>query len=110
MSQLEPLPPQPMPPAGWHPDGTGVLRYWDGFRWTERTAPMPQPVPQPIVQYAPVVQPAQQPYIPDATNHVLHLLLTLVTCGLWAPVWLLIGWSNSRGRNDAIRRAQGLQP
>lgn len=21
-------------------------------------------------------------------NHVLHLLVTLVSCGLWAPVWL----------------------
>lgn len=24
-------------------------------------------------------------------NHILHLILTLVTCGLWAPIWLL-GW------------------
>jgi hypothetical protein len=23
-------------------------------------------------------------------NHVLHLLLTLVTFGLWAPIWLLV--------------------
>ena len=23
-------------------------------------------------------------------NHVLHLILTLVTVGLWAPVWLLM--------------------
>lgn len=25
-----------------------------------------------------------------APNHILHLLLTLVTFGFWAPVWLLI--------------------
>jgi len=24
------------------------------------------------------------------TNHVLHLLLSLVTGGLWLPVWLLV--------------------
>lgn len=23
-------------------------------------------------------------------NHVLHLLLTLVTCGLWAPIWIIV--------------------
>lgn len=28
---------------------------------------------------------------PRRTNHVLHLLLTLVTLGLWAPVWLFLG-------------------
>jgi hypothetical protein len=24
-------------------------------------------------------------------NHVLHLLLSVITCGLWLPVWLLLG-------------------
>ena len=24
-------------------------------------------------------------------NHVLHLLLTVLTCGLWAVIWLLAG-------------------
>lgn len=23
-------------------------------------------------------------------NHLLHLILALLTCGLWAPIWLLI--------------------
>jgi hypothetical protein len=33
----------PPPPPGWYPEpGTGTLRWWDGFRWTEfRHAPPP---------------------------------------------------------------------
>lgn len=27
---------------------------------------------------------------PPRTNHILHLLLTVFSCGLWAPVWLLV--------------------
>ena len=32
---------------------------------------------------------------PVPTNHILHLLLTLVSCGLWAPVWLLVALINA---------------
>lgn len=28
--------------------------------------------------------------VASTPNHVLHLLLTLITVGLWLPVWLLI--------------------
>lgn len=27
-------------------------------------------------------------------NHILHLLLTLCTCGFWLPVWVLIAASS----------------
>jgi hypothetical protein len=30
-------------PAGWFPDGSGQLRYWDGSAWTPHVAPMVQP-------------------------------------------------------------------
>lgn len=23
-------------------------------------------------------------------NHLLHLVLTVITCGLWAPVWIAV--------------------
>jgi hypothetical protein len=38
-------------PAGWFPDGSGQLRYWDGAAWTQHVAPMVQPAaPQAPVQ------------------------------------------------------------
>jgi hypothetical protein len=30
-------------PAGWFPDGSGQLRYWDGSVWTQHVAPMAHP-------------------------------------------------------------------
>lgn len=29
------------------------------------------------------------------TNHILHLLLSVVTAGIWLPLWLLIGLNNA---------------
>jgi len=26
----------------------------------------------------------------SGTNHGLHLVLTLLTCGMWLPVWIII--------------------
>jgi len=39
-----PPPPPPSVPADWYPDpdNTTLLRYWDGARWTEHTAPRVQ--------------------------------------------------------------------
>jgi hypothetical protein len=88
----------PTPPPGWYPAAPGWLRYWDGSAWTEHHAPVAPPV-----MYAPVA-----PYVPPGTNHVVHLLLTVFTLGLWAPVWLLIAVQNDRPRRDAIRAAQGI--
>lgn len=37
------------------------------------------------------------------TTHVLHLLLTLVSFGLWAIVWLILASSNDR-KTARLRR------
>ena len=29
------------------------------------------------------------------TSHVLHLILSIISCGLWIPIWLLVVLSNS---------------
>lgn len=36
---------KPTTPAGWYPDQkvAGILRYWDGEKWTDQVAPMQHP-------------------------------------------------------------------
>jgi hypothetical protein len=47
------------------------------------------------------------------TNHVLHLLLTLITCGFWAFVWIIVALSSGTSRvaivvypNGAVTRTR----
>lgn len=49
------------PPAGWYPDGStpGVVRWFDGSRWTEHTAPDPSLAPAPAPVQQPVLVTAQ---------------------------------------------------
>jgi hypothetical protein len=30
----------------------------------------------------------------ESTNHILHFLITFLTCGLWLLVWILIAHGN----------------
>ena len=60
-------------PAGWYPTQAG-LRYWDGDTWTDYIAPNP-----------PTVTTATH----GGADHVLHFMFTLLTCGLWLPIWIL---------------------
>lgn len=104
----KPLPPPPVVPAGWYPDpdnhngfrfgGTPSMRYFDGCQWTENRAPM-QPAQrrqqgqaqQPIVITQQVAAPAAPVVVVrGGTNHGLHLVLSLITCGAWLPVWLIL--------------------
>ena len=106
-SAPKPPPAPPTVPAGWYPDpenatgfrygSTPSLRYFDGIQWTDQRAPMPRhqnrqgPSPQPVIvnqQFAP----PQTVYVSGGSSSMagLHLLLTIFTCGLWLPVWILI--------------------
>ncbi|MFE9743571.1 hypothetical protein ACFYOT_01565 [Saccharothrix saharensis] len=72
--------------------------------------------PPPYAQPHPPQQPYAQPYPPPpyvqpvmpqqnvqvnviagrrGVNHGLHLVLTILTCGLWAIVWIIVAISNS---------------
>lgn len=104
----KPVPPPPTVPAGWYPDPdntTGFrygsvpsMRYFDGVQWTEQRAPMPrtQHRQSPTQQQPIVIAQTIAPIAPQVvvynggTNHGLHLVLSLLTCGMWLPVWLII--------------------
>ena len=46
------------------------------------------------------------------TNHILHLILTLITCGFWLLIWILAsvkigGWKCSQCGRSASRSFLG---
>ncbi|ARQ94607.1 membrane protein [Mycobacterium phage Journey13] len=49
-----------------------------------------QPYGQPV---APPPMPAA--VLPVKTNHAMHLVLSLITCGMWLPVWIVVAMVNS---------------
>lgn len=44
--------------------------------------------------------PPQQP-TPVVTNHTFHLILTIVTCALWSPIWLIVHLINDSSTKKA---------
>ena len=72
--------PTPQPP-GWYPDPHGAAgqRWFDGERYTEHFVPARPPI-----------YPPGQTVVVGGTNHALHAILTIFTCGLWAPIWVLV--------------------
>jgi len=38
------------------------------------------------------------------TSHVLHLILSVITFGLWIPVWILVAISNAMHNGQMERR------
>lgn len=101
MSQ-PPVPPPPGVPPGWYPAGN-VQRYWDGQTWTDQTAPLAEP---PAGMLVPMAPPPAGPaaWQPPKTNHILHLLLTVLTCGLWSIVWGGTSIAHAGRRVDAQGR------
>ncbi|MCX8564011.1 DUF2510 domain-containing protein [Mycolicibacterium mucogenicum] len=70
---------------GWYPDPSGQpgQRYHDGRSWTTHFVPPPPVAPAPAQAVAVAVSAG------GGTSHALHLVLTLLTCGLWLPIWIL---------------------
>ena len=106
------------PPAGWYPDPSGQpgQRYCDGQRWTEHFAPPPAPYPYPV---QPIVPGGCYPLYPPSpvavavstgggVNHALHAVLTVFTCGMWLPVWILIAIFGNSPRSSVAVAGHGV--
>lgn len=50
----------------------------------------------------PVITPPQYPIL-EKPNHVLHLLLSVLTAGLWIIVWICCAVAVGGRNNDRIR-------
>jgi hypothetical protein len=70
--------------------------------YTPVTPPTPKPLPTNEVKILAHLEMAKH-----NTNHILHLILTLLSVGFWSFFWFCITASNTSQRN-AIRRKAGL--
>ena len=72
---------------GWYPDPSGQpgQRYHDGQRWTQHFTPTPPVVPASATAVAVAVNGGGG----SGGAHAVHAILTLLTCGLWLPIWLI---------------------
>lgn len=43
------------------------------------------------------------------TNHILHLLLAVLSLGLWIPAWILVSVSNANERSKAQRKINKIE-
>ena len=90
--------------AGWFPDPGGQpgQRYYDGRRWTQHFVPTPPPsAPAPSAVAVAVSS-------GGGANHALHAVLTLLTCGLWLPIWILVAlFSGLSGSSVAVGGGPG---
>lgn len=75
MSELEPQAPRTYTPGQII---NGHI-FTEDRRWVPLAQPQHyQPQPQVIVQQG------------KPTNHAFHLIMTILTLGLWAPVWIIV--------------------
>lgn len=44
------------------------------------------------------------------TSHILHVILSVITGGLWIPVWLIVAISNASQRAAIDRQLGGEKP
>lgn len=90
--------------AGWFPDPSGQpgQRYYDGQRWTQHFVPTPPPSVAAPSAVAVAVSSG------GGANHALHLILTILSCGLWVPIWILCAvFSGSSGTSVAVGGGPG---
>lgn len=85
---------------GWYPivEHPGRQGYWDGRQWTQfhDVSQVPSSAPAVAVgNHAPVQQVVVHTEGRKRVNHLLHLFLTIITAGLWLPVWIVLAIAKS---------------
>jgi hypothetical protein len=98
---------QPSPLPGWYPDPSGVpgQRYWDGQKWGPKAPAQQQP--QVVINNTNTVATPAPVYVATGPNHALHLILTLLTCGMWLPVWIIVSIVNAASRPRPASQPSG---
>lgn len=88
-----------MTAAGWYPDASGAQRYWDGQTWAVLSPDVRADILNQAIMAARATNPnmrveSHSPHQATLafgdTNHLLHGVLTLMTCGFWLLVWLFL--------------------
>ncbi len=103
---------------GWYPSLDGVpgrLQWYDGSHWTPNYQQQPTPAaPAPSTAIAAggggggggsasttIVQ------SDGGTRHLLHFVLTILTAGLWLPIWICVALFGRRGKTTVITATGG---
>lgn len=75
-------------PPGWypHPEGKPAVMWWDGANWDVNQ----QRWMGAIVGDTPATTVIVNQDPRKKVNHVLHFVLTILTFGMWLPVWLIV--------------------
>lgn len=91
----------PATPAGYYPAPEGdYLRYWDGSQWTPATQPLDKAAAKQARRRRQTVS-----YVPRKTSHGFHLVMTVLTGGIWGLfVWLPIAIINSMSREKIVTK------
>jgi len=85
--------PQP-PPPGWYANGPGLERWWDGRAWGPQTRALQ-------VAAMPTMSVSRQP---RRTSHLFHLVMSVLTLGLWLPVWAVVAILNRVTKDKVVTR------
>ena len=88
-------------PAGWYTVADGRELWWDGNQW------IVVPAQAAMVPYQTALQPTRMVTgVPVQTSHTFHLLMCLLTCGFWLPIWGLMAFLNSLSTRKQVTKIQ----